>query len=479
MAKGLKKKYLIFEEKEFRQIKLLPQQYDINFWEEFIVNGKEEETPKTLSQKRIKEAYTFFKEELEGVGFEKLQKIREKLENSLIGVLELTNEREASSIFELQNDRGKRLTDLEKVKAFLMYQILTSEGNSQDIGYIYREFERIYQIINSPNFPNEDSILSHYLQAYRGYRIDEEKVPKLKKEIKGKKGAERISFIKGIAKGLRESFEAMEEFLKDDREIAYYLRDLQKEFNFSFAYPFLIKSYNLFRENPEKLEKILFYLEKIVFIHNLANTRAKIGSRLHPYLKKFRKETEPEELFNEIYHRLTREYYWTERQIKGVLAGDMNQKLTRYILKRYEIHLRKGSKEGYPSELYTIDIYKGKEEERKGWWIEHIAPQTENREGDSGYESYDKDFLENYLNSLGNLILTSEEHNRNLGNRKFSQKLASYKNSPMLHHREVAQFAEEGRWTKRAIEERGRKIGEFILEEWGLERNFPNRSGGK
>ncbi len=122
--------------------------------------------------------------------------------------------------------------------------------------------------------------------------------------------------------------------------------------------------------------------------------------------------------------------------VKNVLTGDMYSDLTRYVLKRYEIYLRRKSNEGYPEDLICrIDIYKGDEEERTGWWIEHIAPETENTGEDSGYEKYDEDFINNYLNSIGNLLLTSDTHNISLGNEKFSTKVASYNKSSMFHHR--------------------------------------------
>ncbi|OQX52468.1 MAG: hypothetical protein B5M53_08345 [Candidatus Cloacimonas sp. 4484_209] len=153
-AEELKEKYVIFQEKDYKRIKFRPQEYDSNFWDDFIVYGKNNRDPEfrpqeydsnfwddfivygknnrdpeTPSQKRIRDAKEFFDKNLQNLPFEEIDKIREKIENSLLGIIELTDKKEASSIFELQNDRGKALTNLDKIKAFFMHQIFVCNGS--------------------------------------------------------------------------------------------------------------------------------------------------------------------------------------------------------------------------------------------------------------------------------------------------------------------------------------------------------------
>lgn len=471
-ANELKNKYIIFQEKDFTRIKFRPQEYDRNFWDDFIVYDKNNRTLETPSQKRIKEAKEFFDKNLQNLSFEEIDKIREKIENSLLGVIELTDKKEASSIFELQNDRGKALTNLDKIKAFFMHQVLVCNGSEEDIRYIYREFQDIYKIINSSNFPDEDDVFLYHIQAHteRGYNYRE--ISELKKLIKDIEISERISVIKDFCKELNQSFKAMQLFLDDNQEVACYLKDLER-FRFAFAYPFIIKAYKYFGGDKSKLRKFLEYLEKVVFIHNITFTRADINSRLNEFLKKFDKSIDIDKFFCEIFKKLSEEDYWKDSTVRNILNGNMYFDLTRYILKRYEIYLRRKSKEGYPEDLICrMDIYRGDENKRTGWWIEHIAPKTENNEKDSGYEKYDDKFKEDYLHSIGNLLLTSEDHNIALGNEKFSIKLQSYKKSSMFHHREIEDFAENGKWTKESIKRRKDKIIVFVLNEWGLERSL-------
>jgi uncharacterized protein with ParB-like and HNH nuclease domain len=471
-ANELKDKYIVFQEKDYIRIKFRPQEYDRNFWDDFIVYGKKNRIPETPSQRRIKEAKEFFDKSLRSLSFEKIDKIREKIENSLLGVIELTDKKKASSIFELQNDRGKALTNLDKIKAFFMHQIFVCNGSEEDIKYVYREFQDIYRIINSSNFPDEDDVFLYHVQAHTEFGYNYREITQIKKLVKDKEVSQRIEFIKVFSSELNQSFKAIHSFLNDKQEIVCYLKDLER-FRFVFAYPFIIKAYKFFKEDRNKLRKFLEYLEKIVFVHNITFTRADINSRLNKFLKKFERDIEIDSFFCEIFENLSKESYWKDSTVRNVLGGHMYNDLTRYILKRYEIYLRKKAKEGYPEDLICrMDIYKGDEQGRTGWWIEHIAPKTENTEEDSGYENYDEDFINNYLHSIGNLLLASDEHNISLGNERFSTKIASYKKSSMFHHREVEDFVEDGKWTKESIRKRSTRIIEFVLNTWGLERNL-------
>ena len=466
LANKITERYLIFTDNNYSVIKFKPQQYDENFWIDYIVNDKERE-PETPSQKRIKDAKEFFDKELEKLTLEQVLRIMEKLENAQLVVIELQEEKNASSIFILHNDRGKTLSNLDKLKAFFMHQIMVNNGSNDDVRYVYREFEGIYKILNSFRFRvNEDDVLSYHIYAEYGYYKD---INDVRRKIKNLPFNEVVPYIKDFSRGLYESFKALEKFQNDNHEIACYLKDL-RHFRFAFAYPFIIKAYKLYdNKRKEDLLKFLQYMEKIVFIHNLTGTRASIRDRLNEFLTNISDSMDIDEFFMGIFRKLSAENYWAESSIKQALDGHMYKDLAKYILKRYEIYLRKEHPEGYPEDLIcNYDIYKGDERKRTGWWLEHIAPQTENPEQDSGYDKYDKEFIENYLNSIGNLLLVSESHNLALGNRSFYEKVKSYNKSPMFHHREVEKFAKDGKWLRDSIRERRDKIKEFVLKTWGF-----------
>ena len=54
------------------------------------------------------------------------------LHNSRLLVYSVDTPAEATQIFEFQNDRGKRLTELERLKSFLMHQIYLHSGPNAD-----------------------------------------------------------------------------------------------------------------------------------------------------------------------------------------------------------------------------------------------------------------------------------------------------------------------------------------------------------
>ena len=95
--------------------------------------------------------------------------------------------------------------------------------------------------------------------------------------------------------------------------------------------------------------------------------------------------------------------------------------------------------------------------------LEHIAPQTKNEKVASGYCSYDEEFLEQYLNCLGNFLLVSKKHNGSIGNIPFSDKRETY--TYLEQQREIQSMTEGKRkWTKSLIKSRKEKLINFILE---------------
>lgn len=100
----------------------------------------------TLSQRLLLEAKDFFYNELKKYDLKTLEKIYKTSTNAdvLLYVVEELNS--ATQIFELLNDRGRKLTDLESIKSFLMYNAgLVSNEPDQVIKNIQTDFAEIYR----------------------------------------------------------------------------------------------------------------------------------------------------------------------------------------------------------------------------------------------------------------------------------------------------------------------------------------------
>ena len=130
----------------------------------------------------------------------------------------------------------------------------------------------------------------------------------------------------------------------------------------------------------------------------------------------------------------------------------------------YENHLRIDSARDKGYNFTLKDIEKPQ--------IEHIAPQTENdKKIASGYCKYDKEFYDDgYLHRIGNLVLISAAHNGSIGNKPFSEKLESYKESPLSQQREIKDFVvNNGIWDKDSIQKRHEAIESFVLSHWSFD----------
>ncbi|MCI5968112.1 HNH endonuclease family protein [Helicobacter sp.] len=373
-------------------------------------------------------------------------------------------------MFELQNNRGKDLTNMEKLKSYLSYQIYTyndKKSAESKLKKMVDIFEKIYRILNDIKQLDEDSILGCFNIATSkygfAYRENDDSL-NYKKELKDIVDNEKkLAWIDEYVKSLKNAFFDFKTFMESKSEYKEYLLHL----NVADTYPFVIKSYQVFRNDKEKLERVFKALEVIALRHKLVKTRAKIGDKLNSVLKNF---DSVEELEVGIKNVCDKEWYWNDNNIIQALKPEKHtlDKIARYIFMRYENALRdrNARTKGY---RFTLDEIK-KSQDEKNPPIEHIAPTTENGEKvASGYCEYDKDFYENsYLHCIGNLMLIGESHNISIGNNPFKDKLQSYENSPMAQHREIKEFANGEIWDKNSITKRHEMLVEFILKTWSL-----------
>ena len=163
--------------------------------------------------------------------------------------------------------------------------------------------------------------------------------------------------------------------------------------------------------------------------------------------------------------KLNDSWYWGDTKCKETLSGWMYENpVLHYLLWEYE--------ESIQGKGYKIGNIKIENEQ-----IEHLSPQTEPNEAiAAGYDvdennTYSDDFRENYLNSLGNLMLISGSHNASIGNKPFVDKLNSYMNNPLLNQQaEIKAFLDEGKneWKMSQIQKRKDKILNFAIQRWNL-----------
>jgi hypothetical protein hcinC1_09766 len=446
--------------------KLRPVEYDDLFYKEIIVNNNEKEEGKSPSQKRMLEAKKYFEKELNKLSIEKLCSLFEKLESTQLTTIELKGKKDAALMFELQNNRGKDLTNMEKLKSYFMYQmyVCNDEGEKdteESINYIAQIFEEIYRTVNNIESLNEDSILIYHNNAYtkKGYAyrtLDDlkEQYKEVKSEEEGiSDNRAKTVWIKDYVSELKTTFDNIEKFEKTEHKYAQKLTSIGMP---AYAWAFIIRGYKYIGNNQIKLSELFQILEKVIFRAKLINSRANIQERLNDIMRNF--EGDLISLNNDIKNKLNNAGYWSDTAMKSVLdSGNMyNNQVLNYLLWEYEEDIQN---KGY--NIHEISL------EREQ--IEHISPQKPDKGRlATGYSPYNDDFEENFLNCLGNLMLISGSHNASIGNKPFKEKINSYKSNPLLNQQaEIKDFCkQEEKWGKDEITTRKKKILDFCEKRW-------------
>jgi len=486
LTKRSKKEPVILEKVNFKKkekiyfkdegvIKLRPVDYDRGCYDTIIVENKKECSITTPSQKRMKDAKDYFEKELSDMSTDEILNIFSILEESQVNCIELQGKKDSALMFELQNNRGKELTNLEKLKSFFMYQLyVVSDTKETDanITYVADKFDPIYRLINDLKENNdseelrelnEDRIFTYHCHAYTakgfGYRSIDDIIDEYKK-LK----IDKVEWIKGFTDELHTTFSNVK-YLQGMK--SKYLSKLIRIGMPYFIYPFLIKGLKYFKDDKDKLNQLFKTMEILSFRYKLINSRSDLVSKLYPTLRNFIGDVLS--LNEEVKNVLNENWYWSDARIQEYLDGNMYQNsMVNYVLWEYENSIQM---KGYDTNRVKIP----KEQ------IEHISPQTEDSEWvAAGYEvdknnMYSEEFVNNWLNCLGNLMLISGSHNASIGNKPFGDKLKTYKENPVLKQQvEIADFLDEKRkktkWDSEAISRRHDKIMEFALKRWSFER---------
>jgi hypothetical protein len=224
--------------------------------------------------------------------------------------------------------------------------------------------------------------------------------------------------------------------------------------------PFIIKAY-IFSLSDEDKRRLFSVLECLVLRHRLIGTSAYIESRLNGVYQNFTKENpDIQEIQGRIeWMKSEKSYYWghwNTDHLKTVIDGNIDHSTAKYILWKYENYLERKGQDGYTPRRFDTIISPE---------LEHIAPKTPTK-GEpvaSGYDEYDEEFVNEYIDCLGNYLLISKSHNCVIGNKPFVEKWASY--DYLEQQREVQNITEDKKiWNKDKINERHRIIVKFILD---------------
>jgi len=439
--------------------KLELENEDNSFLQNAIFNDKDISSLETPSQKRLIEAKKYFKQELASFDIEVLERIIDILINSDVILYIVDKISDATQIFELLNDRGRKLTNLESIKSFLMYKIgcldLKDDGE-QSINNIQDNFSAIYRLIEK-NAIDEQDLLRFHTIAFEKSKTDDYNDPvkfiktKINNLFNDKKDSKIKKEITRYVDKLKNSFNIYEN-LKTNKQNYIKMDDLVMIGRVNPFYPLMM---NLYDNNQEKLDSFISDLVKFTFRATLISLRND-NEGFYTHIRK-------DEDFTEIFKTVINNNWWNiNNRVSEVLEYRnfyewVNKNIVKYILFSYENNLR--AIKGYPN--LTIENYFSNNRREK-LSIEHITAQK------TKSLDFDDDFKENYLHSLGNLVIDTVSSNSRKGNKGIENKISEFTQAPLMSQNEIKEV--KVNWkdineVKAYIDSRNEKIIKFIKND--------------
>jgi len=431
-----------------------------------------EDELKSSSQKRIRHCREFFETVFAQESTQTLLKWTDLLENASVTEFKVGSKIEAAQIFAFQNDRGKPLSNLEVLKSFFMLQIYLHEPKETQEDCILRlnkAFEEIYESIVRIS-AKEDDVLRYFWMAYstKGYGT-EKPLEEIKVYFKSKTTEELLAFVDKLARAYRQ-VECIE------KDHSFDMMNLKRLDNMALSLPLLIKAKVVANVSEHTYLRLVKLSENITFRQAARGGRAVIESRLNGLLVNSWDDSSFNQHIDVFVDRI-RWDYWNDSELQRVLSSGYiysNRKVCTYLLWRYEQSL---CPPDYPAPKLNWEDIMRKES------LEHIAPQhpQDGKPLANGYGEYRNIEFPNegietgeWLHSIGNLLLMSQNQNSSVGNKDFvSVKLPSYESeqSMLRQQKEIRSFTDNPEspcWNKNAIERRGNHIIQQALKIWDV-----------
>lgn len=441
--------------KQGNQYRFSTVDYDNQMFRDYVIDQTtyDHNSNDTLSKARIAAAFDYFTSRFTEMDEEKLLELLRAITHASCTTHVVTEAAEAVQMFIFQNNRGKKPTNLEVVKAQFMYHIhlhASSEEVDQILLEITERFEHIYKSISQvEKYLDEDNVLSYAIKIFRNNLDDVSSNDFVNNKLNKTDG---IDFIKDFTRLLASCFAQISRFLQQEKENMIY-HALLVSAERSIMFPFIIKAM-LKGMGQGDLNKLSKTLEQIFLRNSIIGTRANLLWRLNDCYRNM--DCDAMTVVNHIEWMKSRNDwwgYWNDAELIRSLNMGMNHQIAKVLLWKYENHLIISGKSGYnPIRYDSIQTPH----------LEHIAPQTENKETNNGYCSYDGDFYNHYLEVLGNYMLISGRHNMSLSNERFQLKRDSY--THLQQQIEVRDMTEKDKtWDKEKIRIRHEKILSFLI----------------
>lgn len=456
--------------------KLQTVDYDDDLMRGLVLHGSSRAQPNTHSGVRLKAAMEYMAKRMrEEEPTDELIRWMELVESAVVTTFEVRSKEQATQIFAFQNDRGKDLTNLEKLKAYLMHVVYVhspSSIQSESIKDVERKFSDIYRITEEIESLNEDQVLAHHFVAFLPWG-DANPVNVLKKELKLQNARQdRVEWIRDFCANLVQSFQSVKkvEDLKDgSTEYERLIGDVL-HLNALASWPLLLKLMHFHAHELPRLAEALRLMEITLF--KLPFMKGKSTNRLPNIANVYRAANLAalEEELKRVSQHGFQDWWDFNGEFRRFLEGSShfdNRLPIRYLLWKYENHLREHTL-GWQL-LSLKDFLNETERHSLDGSIEHIMPQNPKT------LVHSEEFKRDYLHNLGNLVLMTRDVNSSLNNRLPDEKVNSLEyQTPCLSQQVVVKTIRERGWSEAEISERKKLIVDFALKHWRAEAEIHN-----
>ena len=458
------------------QYKLTIGGEDASFFRDSILAGTSATVPQTRAQERLRNAQTFFRNQLDRQRDQRQDKYLDflvELKNGIdllqVMLYIVPSNAEAVRMFETVNDRGRPLTNLEKTKSILMYASYLVVDNRQflerRLSELNDHFSEIYRSIKGieEGLGLRDAgeiqryhhiIFSGPKDSHKHMRLLKDRLMRMSRE--DPEGC--CDYIPKYAAGLRNAFDTMRDIARRRQERNTLAGTIDRLFltgRTANLYPLLIAAWQRFGRDSQR-EEILRLFEAFVFrVYRVVRYRSHTG---RSSLNSLAHQVHWNDLTIADFLQRLRElsfYYVSDDTFLGNLSAThcythLGTRTIKYLLAEYEMKRRTDA--GEPLSLDLAEILSPDYE------TEHILPQHPAGLGQEEVAAH-----EEIVHRLGNLTLASKNWNRRMGNRPFDEKKTYYCESVLRVQRDLTTWEE---WNEASIRERGSRIINFAMERW-------------
>jgi uncharacterized protein with ParB-like and HNH nuclease domain len=404
-------------------------------------------------ESRIIQAYRFFLKKLDGTDDENspispvktLQTIQQTLQ---VVMINLSESDDPYLIFESLNHKGKPLNQADLVRNYVLMRFAhsTAVGGEQEVVYT-----DLWQPMEANLSDSMTDFLRHFSMRNGGNVRKGEIYISSRKEFLGLKSSEEV---REKLTEMKHSALAYRKFLNPDEEkngsVGKRFQGIQ-DLDQKAAYPLLLRLYrNWEREifNDAALVNCLDLLESFFVRRSICAVPANSLNKLILELCQELPTHDPHLWLREKLLLWSGNRRWpTNEEFSDAIVNQRiyeRPRIARYVLEALE------------------ESYKHKEVVDTGSaTIEHVMPQTLSDEWQLGLGNEYSAIHEKWLDTLGNLTLTS--YNSELGNLPFMEKRNLLQNT----HFELTRWINlQNKWGALEIEQRGKSLSEMALARW-------------